>query len=200
MVLSGYPKTAKLKDGTLVTLRPMVAGDLDALHEFFSKDVPEEDRQFLKDDVADRKVIENWVEKLDYDRVLPILVFHGDRVIGDGTLKQYAGGWFGHMGEARMVIAREYQGRGAGVLLLKELVQVAHVRKTELLQAQILEDMPNGIAVFQKMGFRVEAVLRDFAQDRKGKRQNLVIMVRDVSELWKRMEDLLLESDWRGDS
>jgi len=97
-------------------------------------------------------------------------------------------------------VSREYQGKGAGILLLKELVLLAQGKKADLLQAQVFENSPTGIAVFQKLGFRIEAVLRGFAMDIKGNRQNLVVLVRDVSELWKRMEDLLLESDWRGDS
>ncbi len=200
MELSDYPKTVKLKDGSSAIMRPMVIEDLDALHRFFIDDVPEEDRMHLKDDVADREVLEGWASKLNYDKVLPILMLDGERIIADGTIKHTPRGWSSHLAEIRLVVSREYQGKGAGILLLKELVLLAQGKKADLLQAQVFENSPTGIAVFQKLGFRIEAVLRGFAMDIKGNRQNLVVLVRDVSELWKRMEDLLLESDWRGDS
>ena len=200
MELSDYPKTVTLKDGSSAIMRPMVIEDLDALHRFFTEDVPEEDRMHLKDDVADREVLEGWASKLNYDKVLPILMLDGERIIADGTIKHTPRGWSSHLAEIRLVVSREYQGKGAGILLLKELVLLAQGKKADLLQAQVFENSPTGIAVFQKLGFRIEAVLRGFAMDIKGNRQNLVVLVRDVSELWKRMEDLLLESDWRGDS
>ncbi len=200
MDLSEYPKTVKLKDGTQVTVRPMVSDDLDRLHAFFSQDVPEEDRLFLKNDVADRSMIEYWANNLDYDKVLPILMLDGDRVVADGTIRHHAHGWSSHMAEVRLVVARQIQNQGAGLLLLKELVALARQKGVEMIQAQAFEGAPTGLAVFQKMGFRIEAVLRNFANDIKGNRQNLVVLVRDVTELWKRMEDLLWESDWRGDS
>ena len=200
MVLSGYPKTAKLKDGTEVTLRPMVAEDLDALHHFFSVDVPEEDRLYLRHDVANRGVVEDWAANINYDRVLPVLMFKGDELIGDGTIRYFRKGWASHMAEIRLVVARAHQGKGAGVVLLKELVHQAQGKKVEMLQAQVFENSPGGLLMFRKLGFRIEAVLRGFAMDIKGERQNLVVLVRDVGELWTRMEDLLWESDWRGDS
>ena len=200
MDLSGYPKTLKLKDGTQVTVRPMVAGDLEALYTFFSKDVPEEDRQFLRDDVADRGVIEYWVNHLNYDKVLPLLLLANGRIIADGTIRRPTHGWSRHMAEVRLVVARDFQNQGVGLLLLKELVALARKMGVEMIQAQALEDSPTGLTVFERLGFRIEAVLHNFANDIKGNRQNLVILVRDVTELWKRMEDLLWETDWRGDS
>ncbi|MEW6073810.1 MAG: GNAT family N-acetyltransferase [Planctomycetota bacterium] len=200
MTLSEYPKTATLKDGTEVTLRPMVAADVDALHAFFAKDVPEEDRLYLRDDVADRRVVEGWTRNIDYDRVLPILMFRGQRVIADGAIRHNPHGWSRHMAEVRLVVARAYQGKGAGFVLLKELVHVAQSKKAQMLLARVFENSPGGISTFQKLGFRVEAVLHDFATDIKGRRQNIAVLVRDVDELWTSMEDLLWHGDWRSDS
>ena len=62
--LNTYKKEAKLKDGTKVLLRPMVAEDQDALFTFF-KAVPREDARYLRDDVASRLVVEKWTKSLD---------------------------------------------------------------------------------------------------------------------------------------
>ncbi|MBW2327927.1 MAG: hypothetical protein JRF45_15960 [Deltaproteobacteria bacterium] len=62
--INKYQKETKLKDGTKVLLRPMVAEDKDALHEFF-KAVSEEEARYLRDDVKSRLLIESWAKNLD---------------------------------------------------------------------------------------------------------------------------------------
>jgi len=54
-----YPKDVKLKDGSTVTLKPFERKDKEALFTFFQR-LPEGDRIFLKDNVADPAVIERW--------------------------------------------------------------------------------------------------------------------------------------------
>jgi RimJ/RimL family protein N-acetyltransferase len=200
MVLTGLPKTATLKDGTEVTLRPLGEGDLDALCKFFSERVPEEDRHYLRYDVADRKVLARWIEDLPHTRIERVMIFKGDEIIANGAIEHHPHGWTRHIAEIRLVVARDIQGRGAGLLLLKELVAQAQAKHAELIKAQVYESHTTAMAVFQKLGFRMEAVLHGFAKDIDGNRQNLVVMVRDVEELWQAMEDMLWQSDWRGDS
>ena len=48
---------------------------------------------------------------------------------------------------------------------------------------------------FKRLGFKKEAELRDFLLDKRGKTHNLILMVNDVSEMWKKMEDLLILHD-----
>src|SRR5512135_2828603 len=67
-----YPKDVKLKDGSTVTLQPFERKDKEALFTFFQR-LPEGDRIFLKDNVADPAVIERWATELNYDRIFPLL-------------------------------------------------------------------------------------------------------------------------------
>ena len=64
--LNMYKKEAKLKDGTKILLRPMVAEDQDALYTFF-KSVPKEDARYLRDDVASRLIVEDKKSRLHQD-------------------------------------------------------------------------------------------------------------------------------------
>ena len=47
----------------------------------------------------------------------------------------------------------------------------------------------------EQVGFEQEAVLRDHATDLQGKRHNMIIMSNYVSELWRRMEELIRDTD-----
>ena len=72
-LLIDYPQLWELEDGTEVTVRPMVKEDRDKLAEFFKR-IPDQELRVLKDDVTGGTVIDQWAQRLDYDRLS-----HGDR-------------------------------------------------------------------------------------------------------------------------
>jgi len=191
-----YPKKARLRDGRLVTLRPMVESDLEGLVAFF-RSLPAEDRLFLKSDVTNREVIEKWVKNIDYNSVLPILATADDAIVADATLHLNQHGWQRKSGEIRCVVARPYQGCGLGTLLVGELVQHAAARGIERLMSQMTTDQQEAIKVFQRVGFKQEAVLRRHVVDVEGNWRDLVIMTNNTSDIWREMEDLLMSLDVR---
>lgn len=191
-----YPKKARLRDGREVTLRPMVESDLEGLVAFF-KSLPAEDRLFLKSDVTNREVIEKWVKNIDYNSVLPILATADDAIVADATLHLNQHGWQRKSGEIRCVVARSYQGSGLGTLLVGELVQHAAARGIERLMSQMTTDQQEAIKVFQRVGFKREAVLRRHVVDVEGNWRDLVIMTNNTSDIWREMEDLLMNLDVR---
>lgn len=190
-----YPKTLKLKDGTVVQLRLMSADDLPKLLEFF-RTLPEEDRLFLKDDVTSQEVIERWIRELDYDRVLPVLADAEGKIVGDATLHLQKYGWSRHCGEIRLVVARDFQRKGLGTILAREIFHHAVLRGLQKLQALMIESQIGALKAFRKLGFRKEATLKDHVLDLKGNRHDLVIMTNDVAELWRKIGDLILESEF----
>lgn len=193
MELSGYPKQVRIKDGSQITLRPLVSADREALLGFF-RSLPEADRLFLKEDVTKTEVIDRWIANLDYDRTIPILAISGERIIADGTLHLDKFGWTRHIGDLRIVVAREFQNRGVGTQVARELVGLAQKLGLEKIQAEVVQDSWGAIAMFEKLGFRIEVVRKDHVLDLKGQRRNLVIMVNNVEELWRKMEDLIQDT------
>jgi RimJ/RimL family protein N-acetyltransferase len=190
-----YPKTFRLKDGSSVDLRPMARDDLQRVLDFFRK-LPVEDRLFLKEDVTQREVVETWIRRLDYETTLPILALVGDEVVGDATLHTQAHGWMRHVGEIRMVVAREYQRKGIGTLLARELFYNAVRRGLIKIEAMAMEDQIGAVKSLQKLGFKQEGVLKDYVLDLKGKKHNLIILTHNTDELWRRMEDMIIDSDF----
>ena len=79
-MLENFPRMITLRDNTALTLRLMTRDDQFGLYEFFMS-LPLEDRRYLRNDVTDRKVIENWTRSLDYEKVLPILAVNDDKPI-----------------------------------------------------------------------------------------------------------------------
>ena len=192
-MLEDYPKHATLRSGQTITLRPMVREDEEELHDFFRRLAPE-DRLFLKDDVTDPKVIHSWAESLDYNRVIPILAEHEERIIGDATLHRSRYGWSTHVGEIRLVTDPTFRHQRLGRILAREIFFLALVLKLDKVVAQMMEDQAGAVHVFAALGFEQEAVLKNYVRDLEGKHHNLIIMSQDVIGFWRRIEDHIADA------
>lgn len=174
-----YQKECKLKDGSVVLLRPLVAEDREGLTTFFQS-LPEELRLYLRHDVTDANIIKSWTDDIDYDRILPILAFADERIVGDVSLHRIPYGWKHHIGTVRVVVDPEYHDKGLGTLLIHEIVELASEFGLEKLWAELPLDMPVAIAVFRKAGFSSKAVVEGLVKDLRGRNTDVVIMVCDI--------------------
>jgi RimJ/RimL family protein N-acetyltransferase len=174
-----YHKECKLKDGTVVLLRPLASGDRKGLIDFFQS-LPEDLRLYLRHDVTDEGIIESWTENIDYSRVFPILALDGDRIVGDVSLHRIPFGWKHHIGTIRVVVAPEYHDKGLGTLLVNEIVELAGEFGLEKLWAELPLNVPAAIAVFRKAGFSSKAVVEGLVKDLRGRSTDVVIMVCDI--------------------
>lgn len=174
-----YQKKCKLKDGSEVLLRPLVAEDREGLIKFFQS-LPEDLRLYLRHDVTDVNIIRSWTENIDYDHVLPILAFAGERIVGDVSLHRIPYGWKHHIGTVRVVVDPAYHDKGLGSLLINEIVELASEFGLEKLWAELPLDFPAAIAVFRKAGFSSKAVVEGLVKDLHGRNTDVVIMVCDI--------------------
>ena len=183
-MLEGYPKTVVIGGGTRVTLRPMVKEDEEKLKEFFNG-IPEEERWYLKEDVADPNVIESWVRDLNYERVLPIVAEVEGKIVADATLHRRSFGGSKHVAKMRVVVAPEYRGKGLGTWVAIDIVNNALQYGVEKLIAELVPDAQQ--AAFEglrRVGFVEEAVLRDYAKDPHGGSHDLVMLVMTFYQEW----------------
>jgi len=177
--MAPYSKEGVLKDGTRVILRPMVKEDREKLLAFF-RSLDEKDLLFLRSDVRDAAVIDRWVNNIDYRRAFPLLAEVDGRIVGDATLHMRQMGWKRHLGNVRVVIAKDYQNRGLGTLLVNELVELAEEYGLEKLVAEIHLQAHGALKVCKRAGFSVKAVFEDLVKDLTGMNSDLVVMVCDV--------------------
>ena len=178
-MLTGYPKKVRLQSGTSVTIRPMVKEDADKLYAFFSR-VPREDRLFLRDDVSIRDVIDSWTQELDYRKVLPLVAEVGGNIVGDATLHRRTFGWTSHVGKVRLVIDKDYRGKGLGTILIEELIDIAKKAGLEQLVAELISDQTGALSAFKRLGFEKEAVFFNYVKDQMGEERNLVVMIKNL--------------------
>lgn len=188
-----FRKEGKLKDGTKVILRPMVQADRDKLIDFFNR-VADQDRQFLRNNVRDPRVIDSWVNNIDYHKVFPLLAEVDGKIVGDATLHMRRTGWKRHLGNVRVVVAYEYQRRGLGTLLLNEIAELATEFGLEKLVSEIYFNSPGALAAFKRAGFGVKAVFEDLVKDQYGNNADMIVMVCDVEARRDRLRARALTS------
>ncbi len=178
-------KEGKLKDGSKVIIRPMVRTDEEALFRFFQS-LPDELVLFIRHNVKNRDVIREWAEKLNYDRVLPLIALAGEEIIGDATLHRVAHGWKRHIGRVRVVISPRYHRFGLATLMLNELVTLGHELGLEKLWAEIPLDSVGAIRACRNAGFASKAVIEGMVKNARGENQDVLIMVCDIPTFFDR--------------
>ncbi len=189
-----YPKFIQLKNREQVMLRLMVPEDEEKLLEFFKK-IPKDDRLVLRDDTTDPAVIKRWVNEIDYDKVFPVIAEHKGRIVGDATLHMKRFGWQRHIGEIRIVIAKEFRGKGLGKVMIHELLNKASGCGLQHIQLSLVETQAREVKSFERMGFNKVATLPKYVMDVTGNEHDLIIMTTRVSDIWKKMEELIQSTE-----
>jgi RimJ/RimL family protein N-acetyltransferase len=188
--LEGFPQNLTLKDGTQVVVRPLDAQDAPALLEFY-RALPEEDRLYLRDDVTKPEWVDRFVAHVKHHEVVSLIALHGKKVVGEASLYRALHGWTAHVGEIRVSVSPNLRRSGLGTTLARDLVKLAIGLGVEKMIAQMVESQISAQRMFEKLGFRQEAVLRGHVRDIHGIKRDLLIASNDVSHLWEAMEAMV---------
>src|SRR5580700_1046346 len=151
-------------------IRPTETGDRPALSRFFDR-IPESDRTFLKEDVGDPRVIEDWVRPGTGRTV----------AMQDGEVARLVG-WSSHVGEVRLVVDPDHRGQGIGRRLAQRALLDAVEMGLKKLVVEVIADQGALIAMFRGLGFEPEALLTDHVRDRSGHTRDLIVLANSVDE------------------
>jgi ribosomal protein S18 acetylase RimI-like enzyme len=157
-------------------IRPIEADDEPALSQFFER-IPESDRTFLKEDVGDPRVLEDWVQP-GPGRTVAV---DDGAVVGALAVVRLVG-WSSHVGEVRLVVDPDHRGRGIGRLLARQAVLEAVDMGLAKLVVEVIADQGPLIAMFRGLGFEPEALLTDHVRDRTGQMRDLIVLANSVDE------------------
>ena len=155
-------------------VRPLRPGDAAPLAAFFQK-IPVDECRLFKHDVRDAAVIRGWCKKPDYERVLPLLVWKGRRVVADASLHRHGPGWSRHVARISLALDPAVRGRGLGTALVREFVELAPALNVAILHAQVLDVQKDARALFQKLDFEAVATLPRHAIDLSGRVHDVLV-------------------------
>jgi len=193
MRLEGFPRPLTLRDGTALTVRPVKAGDQPALLAFY-REMPREDRLFLKDDVTTESWADRFIRRIERSEALSLVAETGGRIVAEATLYRPQHGWSVHVGELRVAVAPSHRRKGLATALAGMLVKLATDQGADKIVVEVVENQVPALRIFTRLGFQREAVLRGHVKDIGGARRDLLILSNDVSHIWAAMEALVADS------
>ncbi len=185
-----YPQHVTLSDGRKVQLRLMTADDRDAVLGF-ARGLPEEDLLFLRVDVTQDAVVDDWIANLASGSSTSLVAYDDEELVGYATVHRNQAPWTRRVGEIRVNIGPDYRGKGLGKNLTGQIFDVARALGLKKVMANMTSDQPGAQAAFRRLGFVPEALLADYVEDRNGTSRDLVIMSYDVDGLTDQMDEPL---------
>jgi len=174
-----YPRTIKLPDGESVQMRLMTAADRDAMLAF-ARSLPQEDLLFLRVDITDPEVVEEWIRNIAAGLSTTLLAFDANGIVGYATVHRTRAPWTRGIGELRVNVGRAYRARGLGRSLTAQIFDLARSLGLRKLMANMTTDQHGAQAAFRRLGFVPEALLADYVEDRNGTPRDLVMMSYDI--------------------
>lgn len=181
-----YPRHVK-SDAGEIEFRLMSRADEPAVLAFARK-LPTHDLLFLPRNISQPKVLSAWVNEIERGDITSLLAVKDGKVVGCGTLVRDPHSWSPHVGEIRMVVSVDVRGLGVGRALSQETFALALGAGLEKLSVQMTVDRQAAIALFESLGFKAEAMLRDHVQDVDGKTHDIVMLGPNVAPVLAQME------------
>ena len=169
--------------------RDLTPADAPALRDLFLS-MPAQDRTFFFQDVHDPEVAARWTGDSDAG---PRGVFaHDGRLLAFAALRPGIA-WSSHVADVVLVVAPEARRSGVGRTLAQQVLGAALEHRYRKVSVTIPADNVGAIAMFRKLGFDDEALLRDqLCSPEDGQLRDVVILSYLVDDTWS----TLLPGGW----
>lgn len=175
-----YPRQVRLSDLD-VTFSRMDDADRNRVHAF-TQSLPERDLLFLRHDITDTQVIEDWLEAVNLGRTVTLLAEEDGKLIGYCSLHRSPILWTRHLGEIRMLVSPNYRGKGIGKSFVEQIFGFTHGFQLQKVMVNMMSTQRDAQTLFHNLGFIPEALLHDWAIDRNGRTHDLIVMSREVDD------------------
>jgi len=179
VVKGTYPWQTAI-NGVEITFRLMEPSDRDDIVAF-ARALPEHDLLFLRIDITDPKVVDEWVENIRKGHTITILAESDGKIIGYATLHRDEVSWTRHVGEIRVMLKPELRGLGLGKIMANEVFAIGKDLGLQKIMVRMTTDQRGARGMVESLGFRPEALLADFAIARDGRTYDLLVMTYDVT-------------------
>lgn len=181
-----YPRRVATEGGE-IGFHHMTAADEAAVLAFAQK-LPVHDLLFIPRNISEPKVLSAWIKELERGGMISLLAVKDGAVVGCGTIVRDELSWSPHVGEIRMVVSKDVRGLGVGRALSHETFALALGAGLEKITAQMTVDQTGAIALFESLGFKAEALLRDQVRDLSGKTHDIVVLGHNVAQVRAQLE------------
>jgi RimJ/RimL family protein N-acetyltransferase len=182
VILELHPRGIRVSNNGTVAVRLMEKTDRNRIVEF-ARALPPDELLFLRKDITDPVVVDEWVRDIEAGRTVTVLAERDDELLGYCSLWRDESFWGRHVGEIRLLIRPDCRGLGLGRRLSFDVFAIAKDLGLEKIIARMTPAQERTQANLKRLGFTLDAVLRGFVRDREDKARDLLIMSSDVSGL-----------------
>jgi L-amino acid N-acyltransferase YncA len=158
-----------------VPVRLMRPDDRDAMLHF-ARHLHPEDLLFLQTDITDPAGEEEWIANIEKGTTITVLAESENSLAGYASLQVSSLRWTRGVGQIAINVLPEWRSQGLGEGLCSEILDIARFIKLRKITAQMVADHKNARALFERLGFHVEALLPDWVEDREGHTRDLLLM------------------------
>jgi len=184
MLEKQYPKEVMLKDGKEVVLKTPDPRDREALIAFY-KELPVEDRWFLKEDPTSGEVIDHWIANHARKRAFGVLAAEGRRVVAHAALLLRPEGCRRHVGRLRITVAKDFREHRLGSWMIFDLMRRAMELGLEKVRADFVVGIEDSrIEAVRRLDFFEEGRLRNYVLGPDGRYYDYQIMIKDLHREW----------------
>ncbi len=181
-ILGSYPREMTVGENRTVTLRLMGKSDRDRVVDF-ARALPPDDLLFLRRDITDPQVVDEWVLEIERGRTVTVVAEKDGELLAYASLLLHETFWGRHMGEIRVLVRSDYRGLGLGFQLASDVFAIARDAGIEQMIARMTTEQKRTRARLERLGFRVDGILRGYVRDREGNRRDLLVMSAGVGRL-----------------
>jgi L-amino acid N-acyltransferase YncA len=176
-----YPKTFQLTNGRPFKIRLMEPTEADkrAILDFARK-LNENDLLYLRTDITDPAVVSQWIQNLETGQTASLIAEADDQVAGYASVHNEPARWTRCVGELRVNAGQRFRGVGLGRALVAEAFSLGQALGLRKLYGMLTPDQHGARTAFERLGFRVEAALHEWVQDRSGRLRDILVMTYEL--------------------
>jgi L-amino acid N-acyltransferase YncA len=171
--------TTRLRDGRVVTIRPLDEEDHAALLAF-GRALPHTDLLHLEDDFTNPEIITRFINARFAENWRQLVASIDDQIIGYSVVRRLPG-WMKHVAEVGLIVSAGWRRHALGAALAQAICDAAHDLQVDKLVVEMLEEQCAGRAIFERLGFQVEGTFGCHVRDRLGQCHNLILMACHLS-------------------
>jgi len=169
-----YPMTVNL-EGKSFVIRNMTENDGPALLKF-AQELSPHDQLHMRRDITKQVGIDKWIRDLTSGRIFSLVALDGDEIMGYSTINLTDLDWTAHIADMRVSTAVAARKHGLGRLLAREAFNLSIPLGIEKIVVRMTPDQTGARTLFEEMGFKPEALLKDHIKDRNGDYHDLLVM------------------------
>lgn len=169
-----------------ITLRRLEQADRSAI-EAFVRTLREEDLLYNRRDLTNAKVITAWFEAELSGELESMVAEHDGAIMASASVVRDPHSWSPHVAELRVMVGPDAQRSGIGRRLIEGCFMRAVEMGVDKLTAHMTVEQVGAVAIFEEMGFRGEALLKDHVKDSQGELHDIAILSCKVEDANRRL-------------